>query len=106
MSEFVKVATVDEIQPGSRKLIDFESVTVALFNINGQLYCIEDVCTHDGGPLAEGELKDHIIVCPRHGAEFDVRDGRALKMPAVTPAPTYEVRIEGKDVYIESPDFW
>lgn len=106
MSEFVKVATVDEIKPGTRKLVDFESVTVALFNINGQLYCIEDVCTHDGGPLAEGELKGHVVVCPRHGAEFDVRDGRALTMPAVTPAPTYEVRIKGNDVYVASPDSW
>ena len=106
MSEFVKVATIDEIAPGSRKLIDFESVTVALFNINGQLYCIEDVCTHDGGPLPEGELKDHIIACPRHGAEFDVRDGRALSMPAATPAPTYEVKIQGKDILIASPDSW
>ncbi|MFN2223118.1 MAG: Rieske (2Fe-2S) protein, partial [Candidatus Promineifilaceae bacterium] len=61
MSEFVKVATLEEIQPGTRKLIDFEMVTVALFNINGQLYCIEDVCTHDGGPLAEGELNGHVI---------------------------------------------
>jgi 3-phenylpropionate/trans-cinnamate dioxygenase ferredoxin subunit len=106
VSEYVKVATVGEVQPGSRKLIDFESVTVALFNINGQLYCIEDVCTHDGGPLAEGELDGHTIACPRHGAQFDVRDGKALTMPAVTPAPTYEVRIEGEDVYIASPDAW
>ena len=106
MSEFVKVAKVDELRPGTRKLIDFEAVTVALFNINGQLYCIEDVCTHDGGPVAEGELNEHSIACPRHGAEFDVRDGRALTMPAVTPVPTYEVKVEGEDVYIESPDGW
>lgn len=102
----MKVATTDELAPGSRKLIDFEYVTVALFNINGQYYCIEDVCTHDGGPLAEGELKGHVIACPRHGAEFDIRDGRALTMPAVTPAPTYEVRIEGEDILIASPDAW
>ena len=70
------------------------------------LAMIEDVCTHDGGPLAEGKLNDHVIVCPRHGAEFDVRDGRALSMPAVTPAPTYEVKVEGEDIFIASPDSW
>lgn len=106
MSEFVKVATVDEVKPGTRKLIEFETVTVALFNINGQYYCIEDVCTHDGGPVAEGELTDHAIECPRHGAEFDVRDGRALSMPAVVPVPTYEVRVEEEEIYIASPDAW
>ena len=106
MSDFVRVAHVDELSPGTRKLIDFEAVTVALFNINGQLYCIEDVCTHDGGPVAEGALKGHTIACPRHGAEFDVRDGRALSMPAVVAVPTYEVKVEGEDIYIASPDAW
>lgn len=106
MTEFVKVATRDEVAPGTRKLIDFEAVTVALFNINDQYYCIEDVCTHDGGPVAEGELDGYAIACPRHGAEFDVRDGRVLSMPAVVPVPTYEVRVEGDDIYIASPDAW
>ena len=106
MSEFVKVAELDEVPSGTRKLIDFESVTVALFNIGGQLYCIEDVCTHDNGPVAEGELDGFAIACPRHGAQFDVRDGSALSMPAVTSVPTYEVRVEGKEVFIASPDAW
>ena len=106
MSEFVKIATVDEVAPGERKLIDLTYVTVALFNINGQLYCIEDVCTHDDGPLAEGELDGYAIACPRHGAQFDVRDGTVLSMPAVRPVPSYEVRVEGKDIYIASPDAW
>jgi 3-phenylpropionate/trans-cinnamate dioxygenase ferredoxin subunit len=106
MNDFVKVARVGEVGPGSRKVIDFDTVTVVLFNVNGQHYCIEDVCTHDGGPLADGDLNDHAIACPRHGAEFDVRDGRALTMPAVTPAPTYEVKIKGQDVYIANPDAW
>jgi 3-phenylpropionate/trans-cinnamate dioxygenase ferredoxin subunit len=106
VSEFVKVATVDEVPPGKRKLIDFEYVTVALFNIKGQLYCIEDVCTHDDGPLAEGELDGYAIACPRHGAKFDVRDGEVLSMPAVKPVPSYEVKVEGHDIYIASPDAW
>jgi 3-phenylpropionate/trans-cinnamate dioxygenase ferredoxin subunit len=106
MTEFVKVATVDEIPAGTRKLVDFEDVTVAVFNIDDQYYCIEDVCTHDGGPLAEGELCGHEIECPRHGALFDVRDGSVLSMPAVVPVPTYEVKVEGQDILVESPDEW
>lgn len=106
MAEFVKVARLSEVVPGIRKLVDFEDVTVCLFNINGQIYCIEDVCTHDGGPVAEGALDGYSIECPRHGALFDVRDGSVLAMPAVTPVPTYAVKISGDDIYVESPDDW
>lgn len=104
MSEYVEVARVGEIAPGERKLIDFEEVTVALFNVNGRYFCIEDVCTHDGGPVAEGELEGHVIECPRHGALFDVRDGSVLSMPAVVPVPAYDVRVEGDRILVESPD--
>lgn len=106
MAEFVKVAKISEVPPGTRKLVDFEEVTVALFNLEGQFYCIEDVCTHDGGPVAEGELDGFTIECPRHGALFDIRDGAVLSMPAVTPVPTYEVKVEGDDIFVESPDEW
>ncbi|HCB48906.1 MAG: biphenyl 2,3-dioxygenase [Anaerolineae bacterium SG8_19] len=106
MAEFVKVAKISEVPPGTRKLVDFEEVTVAIFNLDGQFYCIEDVCTHDGGPVAEGELVGFSIECPRHGALFDIRDGAVLSMPAVTPVPTYEVKVEGDDIFVESPDEW
>ena len=106
MTEFVKVAEVGELSPGERKMIDFEEVTVALFNVNGEYYCIEDVCTHDDGPVAEGELSGYSIACPRHGALFDIRDGAALTMPAVFPVPIYRVKIEGQDILVESPDEW
>lgn len=104
MANYVKVAKVGDLEPGERLLIDFEDVTVALFNIADQYYCIEDLCTHDGGPVAEGELDDHVIECPRHGALFDVRDGSVLSMPAVIPVPTYEVVVDGDDILIDSPD--
>jgi 3-phenylpropionate/trans-cinnamate dioxygenase ferredoxin subunit len=106
MVEFVKVATTSEIAAGERKIVDFEDVSVALFNVNDVYYCIEDVCTHDGGPLAEGILNGFSIACPRHGALFDIRDGAVLSMPAVIPVPTYKVKIEGNDIYVESPDAW
>ncbi|MGH2537202.1 MAG: Rieske (2Fe-2S) protein [Candidatus Promineifilaceae bacterium] len=104
MSEFVKVARRSDIPPGERLVVDFDMVSLALFNVEGDYFAIEDVCTHDGGPLAEGKLFDHAIECPRHGAMFDVRDGSVLSMPAVVPIRAYEVRLEGDDILVESPD--
>jgi len=106
VSEFVKVAKVSDIPAGQRRLIELDEVTVALFNIDGHFYCVEDVCTHDSGPVAEGPLEGFAIECPRHGALFDVRDGSVLSMPAVDPIPSYEVKIEGEDIFVESPDDW
>ena len=68
--------------------------------MGGTLYAIEDICTHDGGPLVEGELDGYEIECPRHGARFDIRTGRALRMPAFEPIETYEVRIEGDEILV------
>lgn len=104
MSEFVKVATLAEIPVGGAKLVEIEDVRVALFNVDGQIYAIEDVCTHDGGPLVEGTLvNQYEVICPRHGARFDIRNGAALSFPAFEPTNSYAVRIEGEDVLIEPP---
>lgn len=106
MNEFVRVARVDDILPGERLWIEFEEETVVLFNIDGRFYCIADLCTHDGGPLEDGDLEGHEVECPRHGARFDVRTGAALCLPAVSPVPTYEVKIEDGEIFIENPDIW
>ncbi len=100
MAEFVKIARKGELAPGERKVVEVDGVFIALFNVGGELYAIEDVCTHDNGPLAEGELDGYAIECPRHGARFDLRDGRVLQFPAVAPVPWYEVKIEGDDVLV------
>ena len=71
-------------------------------NLDGQFYAVEDVCTHDGGPLGEGKLDGCELICPRHGARFDVRTGAATRMPAIEPAPTYAVRVEDGDVLVEA----
>jgi 3-phenylpropionate/trans-cinnamate dioxygenase ferredoxin subunit len=75
---------------------------ILLCNAGGQIYAIEDVCTHDGGPLDQGELEGECIVCPRHGATFDVRTGDALTLPAVVPVMTFPVSIEGDDVFVDA----
>jgi 3-phenylpropionate/trans-cinnamate dioxygenase ferredoxin subunit len=89
MSDFIKVATLDEIPPGGSKLVEVDMVRVALFNLNGDVYAIEDVCTHDGGPLVEGRVVDGSEVqCPRHGARFDIRTGAAcVFLPLSRPRP-------------------
>ena len=95
MDKFVKVATVAEIPPGTKKIVEADGTLIVVANIDGEFYAVEDVCTHDGGPLGEGKLEGCQLVCPRHGARFDVRTGAALTMPAFEPAPTYAVRVAG-----------
>ena len=105
MSDYIKVATLDEIPDGGSKLVEVDRVRVALFNLDGDIYAIEDICTHDGGPLVEGQVVNGCEVqCPRHGARFDIRTGAALKFPAFEPTRAYAVRIDGQDVWIEQPE--
>ena len=102
MTRYVKAARVDEIAPGEKEIVEVDGILVVLVNLDGRLYAIEDVCTHDGGPLGEGKLDGCELICPRHGARFDVRTGAATRMPAIEPAPTYAVRVEDGDVLIEA----
>ena len=102
MAKFVKVAVRADIPAGGKKLVEIDGVAVAVFNVNGSFYAIEDVCTHDGGNLVEGDLLGHEIECPRHGARFDVRSGAATRMPAFEPTPTYAVKVEQDNVLVET----
>lgn len=102
MAKFVKVAAQADIPVGGKKLVEIDGVSVAVFNVNGAFYAIEDVCTHDGGNLVEGDLLGNEIECPRHGARFDVRSGAATKMPAFEALPTYTVKVEQDDVLVEA----
>jgi 3-phenylpropionate/trans-cinnamate dioxygenase ferredoxin subunit len=104
MADFVKVADSSEIPPRGKKLVDIDGRAIALFNIDGNYYAIDDVCTHDGGPLAEGELHGYEIECPRHGARFDVRTGAALSMPAFEPVRSHQVKVEGGSVFVRLND--
>lgn len=104
-ADFVKVATLDEVPVGGSHLVEVEMVRVALFNLDGIVYAIEDVCTHDGGPLVEGRVVNGCEVqCPRHGARFDIRSGTALSFPAFEATRSYAVRVDGNDVWIEKPE--
>jgi 3-phenylpropionate/trans-cinnamate dioxygenase ferredoxin component len=104
MSSFVKVATRAELPAGSKKLIEIDGRAIAVFNVDGGFHAIDDVCTHDGGPLAEGELIGCEIECPRHGARFDVRTGRPLCMPAIEPVTVHAAELRGEDIYVATND--
>jgi len=101
--EFIPVATVDELGNGERILFDIGGESIALFNIAGEYFAIADLCSHDDGPVAEGDLRDHEIECPRHGARFDVRTGEALSLPAVIDIPAYPVRVDGNEILVGLP---
>ena len=95
------VAKVGDLQPGTAKAVDVGDKRIALCNVDGEYYAIEDVCTHDGGPLDQGVLIDNLIECPRHGAMFDVTTGKAMTLPAVFPVDTYDVRVEGQEIQVQ-----
>jgi 3-phenylpropionate/trans-cinnamate dioxygenase ferredoxin subunit len=96
------VANVREITSGTTKRVTIDGENVLLCNVDGTFYAIEDLCTHDGGELDQGELDQCRIMCPRHGAFFDVRTGAALTLPAILPVRTFPVRVEGDDIFVEA----
>lgn len=100
MAQWIDVAAADEIEPGGYRTISIDDVNVAVFNIDGDFHAIEDVCTHDYAMLTGGEIEGCEIVCPRHGARFDVRTGAVLTPPAYEDLPTYEVRVANGRVEI------
>jgi 3-phenylpropionate/trans-cinnamate dioxygenase ferredoxin subunit len=100
MSKKIKIATVGELSPGQYKSLEIGDERIALFNIDGKFYALKDMCTHDGGILTGGTLKGYIIECPRHGAQFDVRTGAVVRLPAYVGVETYSVSVEGNDIFI------
>jgi len=95
--EFVEIAPADQLPPGERLFVEVDGNSIVIFNIAGGLFATGDVCSHDGGPVGDGELDEYEITCPRHGARFDVRTGKVTLLPAVEDIPAYPVRVrEGK----------
>jgi nitrite reductase (NADH) small subunit len=101
MGEFVKVAGASEIAPGEGKAVDVGARRIALFNIDGTFYAIDDTCTHRGGPLSEGMVVGAKVTCPWHGAVFNVTTGSVLGAPAPRDVARYDVRVTGGDIEVE-----
>jgi 3-phenylpropionate/trans-cinnamate dioxygenase ferredoxin component len=100
MTEWTNVASVEEFKPGSFRLVDVDDITVIVFNMNGKFYAIQDVCTHDGGTLSDGEVEGCEIICPRHGARFDIRTGEVTAPPAYEDVQSFPVRVESGIVQV------
>ena len=98
---FRRVGTLSEVPPGTARVYKVEDREVAVCNVDGELYAIDNVCSHDDGPLDQGEVIGREIECPRHGARFDVRSGEVTEPPAVLPLDTFLVRLVGSDVEVD-----
>ena len=99
----VNVAPLEEFPPGSVKIVHAGEIAVGVYNLGGELHAIEDRCSHDNGPLAEGDFdpEDGVAICPRHGARIDIRTGRPLSLPAVLPVETFPVVVEDGMVKVD-----
>jgi 3-phenylpropionate/trans-cinnamate dioxygenase ferredoxin component len=99
------VCPVEELTPGSVKIVYAGSIAVGVYNLGGEYFGLEDRCSHDDGPLCEGDFdpEEGVAICPRHGANIDIRSGRALTLPAVQPVETFGVRVEDGMVKVEVP---
>ena len=105
MTTWTRVCAQSELLPGEYKIAYDGDVPIAVYNIDGELYAIEDVCTHDGGDLAGGALHGFEVECPRHGARFDVRTGAVLSPPAYEPVAKFPVKVENGEV-LTRDDRW
>lgn len=97
------VATVEEVPPGSALLVEVNGHEIALFSVDGEIFALDNTCTHSGGPLAEGDLEGNRVTCPWHGSIFDVSTGRALGPPATRSVTSYSVRVSGEDIELDLP---
>ena len=97
MGEFVKIASVSEIAPGQARLVNIKGKAIALFNIEGNFFALDNACTHEEGPLAEGEIEGHEVTCPWHGARFDIRRERSSVRRRMTTC----VRVIGTEIEVE-----
>ena len=101
MSEWIQIARTSEIPQGTIKMIEANRARIALANIDGTFYAIEDRCSHDDGPLGQGELDGKEVECPRHGARFDMTTGKPMNLPAVVPVKSFQVKVDDNNILIE-----
>lgn len=98
---WVKLATLEQVKLGSFLAAEHEGEPIALYNVRGKIYATRNECSHDGGSLTGGWMEGGCVVCPRHGAKFDVTNGRAMALPAIGGIETYPVKVQDNDIYVE-----
>jgi 3-phenylpropionate/trans-cinnamate dioxygenase ferredoxin component len=103
MTEYVRVAKTGEVVPGTMKRVDVAGHRVVLVNVGGEILAIDDTCSHEEASLSQGTLSGEVVVCPKHGARFNVKTGRVLSLPAVRSVAVYPVRVEGDEILV-APD--
>ena len=101
MAEFVKALRTTELSSGQGTMVELNDVRIAIFNVDGTFYAINDTCTHASGPLSEGEVDGSVVTCPWHGAAFDIKTGAVLSTPATDGVRSYEVKTEGEDLLVK-----
>jgi 3-phenylpropionate/trans-cinnamate dioxygenase ferredoxin subunit len=100
---FYNVGQLTDLEDGEQFFVEIGDVDLVIFKIADQVFAIGDVCSHDGAPLGDGEIEDFEVICPRHGARFDLRSGKATALPAVEDIPAYPVRIIGGQIEVGVP---
>jgi 3-phenylpropionate/trans-cinnamate dioxygenase ferredoxin subunit len=101
--EFVMIGATDELPNGARLFVEIDGQPIVIFNIGGQLFALADLCSHDNGPVGDGVLEGYEVVCPRHGARFDVRTGQVLSLPAIVDIPAYPTRVMDGQIEVGVP---
>lgn len=102
MGDFIRAAKIDEVPLGEGKRVEVAGKTIALFNVGGSFYAIDDTCPHAGGPLSEGFLEGEVVICPWHSSGFEIKTGKVVGPPAETGVSSYLVRVEGTDIETKS----
>ncbi len=102
--EYIDIAPSDQLSDGERLFVEISGKSIVLLSLAGKLFAIGDVCSHDNGPVGDGEIEDSEIICPRHGARFDLRTGKATSLPALVDIPAYPVRIVNGMIQIGIPN--
>jgi len=99
----LRVGQIDDVMPGTGRVIKAGERTLALFNLGGTFYAIDNRCTHAGGPLGEGAVDGKVVTCPWHGSRFDITTGEVLGPPARRPVASYPVRVQEREIFVELP---
>ncbi len=102
--DFIEIGLVSELENGGRIFVEVDGQAIVVFNIAGELFAIADLCSHDNGPLGEGDVEEYEVVCPRHGAKFDIRTGKVLSLPAIVDIPTFPVRVNQGKIELGFPE--